>query len=142
MSAFFYVKKILNCYILMMMLFTENTTNTFWMSLSEQKTLDSPYYLFVFFDYLTNSKVKCVLQPDESNERYDKVIIIEKNNPDTDNGEIKLNGNSGEYAVYEKSGIDYAESGVLIERGLWSTSTTLTGKPSYGNNQERAVYNG
>lgn len=126
-----------------MMLFTKNTTNTFYMTLWERATISSPYYLFCFFDYMTQSWVKTILRPESTSERYDKVVIIEKSSPDTDNGEVEMKGESGEYRVYEKSGIDYTMTGTLIENGLWRLRwSSDSDKPSYNNNDERIVYNG
>lgn len=125
-----------------MMQFNEDSTNTFYMTLWEKTTIENPYYLFVFFDYVSNSKVKCIVQPDETNERYDKIIIVDKSNPNPDNGEVDLTFDSGEYTVYQKNSIDYDEDGIVVEVGLFRVIRTLTEKAIYDNDQERAVYNG
>lgn len=125
-----------------MMHFTKDTTNTFYMTLSERTTISNPFYLFCFFDYATQTLTKTIVQINQSNERYDRILIIEKSNPDTDAGEVRLMGDSGEYKVYQKSGIDYTVTGDPIECGLWKFDYTASVKPKYDNDQERAVYNG
>ena len=132
-----------------MIVVIDNMQNDVVVTLTEKRTLQSPYYLFRFVNDLSKSEYLCIAADISSYpSRYNEFIIKTMvNTPNPLVGEIKPIGYGFyHYYIYEQTSatnLDYTQATTLLEVGKMNFITPAQAKITYaGNNTPKKVYNG
>jgi hypothetical protein len=102
----------------------KNQVNNITLTLRERSQLVNPYYLIVFENNFSTSKVvkyASVLNQAPSNIRYDLIVIEETASPDALLGEVRMLVGEWSYRVYESANqtLDILETtGRILQHGL------------------------
>lgn len=84
------------------MLILRGEINKIVITVTEQTTISSPYYLFEFTSKSTKESVYCIAQP-VTTTRCDTFEIEETDSPDAESGQVSLLPGEYRYTVYQQS---------------------------------------
>jgi hypothetical protein len=108
-----------------MLQLTRGATNNIYLNLADVRTNSTGYfYLFALTNEMTQSTAYVISIKVSTNDRYDKLQIIENNTEDKPNGTVKLFPEGFfKYIVYEQtssSNLDPTDSSVVgeLDRGV------------------------